>query len=65
MSFRKGDKVKCIKVQFGNETLGKVYEVRENYDYCNWLKILKDDDGGPNSYRVENFKLVKREKFYK
>jgi hypothetical protein len=58
--FKKGDKVICIKKEFSNETVNKIYTVlctMKTHHSDLDLGIEKDDRGYENYYRSENFKL--------
>jgi hypothetical protein len=56
--FKKGDKVRCIKVEYGNETLGKIYTIERDYILgALYIRIEKDDKGNKNSYHPQNFEL--------
>lgn len=52
--FKPGDVVICIKVEFGNETVGKKYLVIRNDD-DGWFSVEKDDNGSRNAFLESNF----------
>lgn len=57
--FKKGDRVKCLVSEFGNETVGKIYTVAysDHVGISGWFGVEKDDDGIANSYNENNFEL--------
>lgn len=54
--FKVGDRVICVRREYGNETVGKIYVVSKAWedDVC----IELDDNGNPNYYKVDQFKKV-------
>lgn len=55
----KGTKIRCVKRYFGNETEGKIYELREDHkDKTCMIYITKDDTGTGNAYLSEHFELA-------
>lgn len=59
MVLKKGQRVKCIRVEYGNETVGNVYTVRRDSESGNmWVEVEMDDKRHPNDYRKVNFELV-------
>lgn len=57
--FKPGDLIVCKVREFGNETVGKIYQVdKENPFLVYWVSIIKDDNGKPNAYPEENFELA-------
>jgi hypothetical protein len=59
--FKPGDLVRCIRSEFGNETVGKIYTVKEFFGDDEDklpIRIECDDDGNTNSYRLDQFELA-------
>lgn len=52
-----GDRVRCVVAHHGNETVGKIYEVAEDYTDGEWFRVVADDNGRPNAYYVRDFKI--------
>lgn len=58
--FKVGDKVRCIRKEFDNETVGKIYTVKSiGLCYSLDFQVEADDNGFVNGYRFKNFKLVR------
>ena len=58
--FKKGDRVRCIHREYGNETVGKIYTVVDWYDDGLTFAVEADDNGYANSYHAKHFELVNR-----
>lgn len=54
--FKQGDIVRCITKEFGNETIGRLYEVLGPGGTRNWFRTI-DDFGVRNAYPARNFVL--------
>jgi len=59
--FKVGDKVRCLKMEYGNETVGKVYTVIQVDPRCPLgldITVSSDDYGNRSSYRSKNFEVA-------
>lgn len=57
--FKHGDKVRCIKRVYTNETVGKVYTFMRYIDKNgDFLEVEKDDYGSYNRYHTHQFVLA-------
>lgn len=56
--FKPGDRVRCIRSEFGNETVGNIYTVDSMLNDSLDLRITRDDFGNKNTYHSDNFELV-------